>query len=221
MQFKEPKILWKTDVGSWMWKMNRPDSDHDWYIGYLFDSRSFLLGNAHIHGHQTHSKVEDKSSFELGIIIQQLLMGNANHLWGILSPNIEVTSEELVKLKALVESHPAKNCYNSIKGMAVHNIHDYFDSTTSKKRVQTEMRENPKLYWKKLNTVTRVLEFGIRILEGKGYQFLPTNYSQRSDIDKILHDLEIAHENSSLPEKPDPEPFEAFLLNLRMKNLQE
>ena len=221
MQFKEPRTLWKTDVGSWMWKMNRPDSDHDYYVCYEFDSRSFLLGNTHDGGHQTHSETEDKSSFEIGMIVRQLLKGNANHVWGVLSPMISTTSEEHSRLRSLVESHPAKNCYNSIKGMSLHNLHDYFDSVTSKQKVQTMMQEDKYLYWKKLNTIARGLEFGIRILEGKGYQFLPTNYTQRSDIDKLLQDFEITYQNSSLPEEPDPEPFETFLLELRLKNLHD
>ena len=221
MQFKDPRILWKTDVGSWMWKMNRPDSDHDYYVSYIFDSRSFLLGNLHDHGHQTRNETGDESKLEVGAVVKQLLKGNVNHLWGILSPLVEITSEEHDVLRSIVKRNPATNCYNSIMGLAMHNLRDYFDSPTSKQKAQNLMQENEALYRKKLNIIARSLAFGISIFEGKGYLFTPTNYTQRSEIDELLREFENAYASSSLPKKPDVSAFEKFLFECRMKNLKE
>lgn len=219
MQFKDPRILWQTDVGSWMWRMNRPDSDHDYYIAYVFDARSFLVGNSHEHAHQSHGETEDVTKYEIGVIVKQLVKGNVNHLWGLLSPMVEITSPEHATLRALINDHPSKCCYNSLKGMTLHNLHDYFDSVTSKQRVQTMMREDARLYWKKLNTICRGLEFGIRVFEGKGYQFLPTNYTERADIDWLLKDFEVAYANSTIPDHPDESIIEKFLLDIRLRDL--
>jgi len=41
---RKVRMLLRTEVGSHMWRMSRPDSDHDYFEVYLGSTRHILLG---------------------------------------------------------------------------------------------------------------------------------------------------------------------------------
>ena len=225
MNYKPDRDLFQTTVGSYLWKMNRPTSDIDYYFGYISDSRSFLLGEKHEGGQpsvdETGDQKKDNCRFEIGVIVHEVMKGNFNHLCGVLSPMTTGDSPELIRLQEILKNNPSKNCYKSILGMAKHNIKDYFDSVTAKHKVQTQMTEDHTYYLKKLNTITRSLEFGTRLFLTGKYSFEPTHYQTRKDIDLVIEQYKEAFQKSTLPAQPDPKPFEDYLLELRMKDLKE
>lgn len=101
------KELYTSVVGSHAWRMEGMNSDLDYWVIYQAPSRSFLLGNTHKRGHgskgcfqipQSATKPNyaihvnfpmswDKSSFEIGQHIRELMGGNINHVVGILGPS--------------------------------------------------------------------------------------------------------------------------------------
>jgi predicted nucleotidyltransferase len=215
LKIHEPITLWKTIVGSHMWKMNRPDSDKDYYNAVLGDSKHILLGDNYDRSKQVINGETDETTFEVGKTIRELLKGNVNHIWGVTSPVIEIDSKELQDLKKLYGQNICKNCFHSIRGLAKHNITHFLEQ-------KREIDDNPRLFEKKLNTIARSLKFGINILDGKGLQYEPTSYliKDKEIIYTLLKELETAYENSSLPEEPDPDPFFNWLLKLRLRDLK-
>jgi len=86
------KELYNSITGSHAWQMERPDSDFDFWVIYQAPSRSFLLGNTHHGGHETKGIFTngikwDKSSFEIGQHVRDLMGGNINHVVCLLSPS--------------------------------------------------------------------------------------------------------------------------------------
>lgn len=210
MKFQPNIVLWETNVGSHMWKMNRPDSDIDIYRCYLVDFRSFLIGNTHMSGHQSITETVDTSSFELGHIVQQVKKSNLNHLLGVMSPEILITTPIFEQLRKIVESHPCKNAFYSIQGLAKHNIKHFLEEK------KQGVADDSKLFFKKLNTITRTLRFGITLLETGRFEFKPTNNTDPQSAYDLLKDLQNAYKNSSLPEEVDSDIYEEFLLSTRL-----
>jgi len=209
MIFKPNKILWETVVGSHMWQMNRPDSDLDLYICYIADFRSFLVGNLHMSGHQTITEEVDVSKFEIGHIVNQIQKGNLNHLMGVMSPVVDQSSYALIELQELITKHPTKNAFNSIKGLAQHNIKHFLEEK------KQGVADDFKLFFKKLNTITRSLRFGITLLEKGIFEFKPTKDTDPLVAYDLVKELEIAYQNSSLPLSYDLDIYEDYLLRVR------
>lgn len=102
----ETKELYASVVGSHAWHMEGMDSDLDYWVIYQAPSRSFLLGNTHRKGHSSKGHFQifpateskdtlhinvpvswDRSSFEIGQHIRELMGGNINHVVGLLGPS--------------------------------------------------------------------------------------------------------------------------------------
>ena len=213
MQFRDHIHLWRTVTGSQMWNMHRPNSDIDYYVGYIADSKSFLLGNTHTGGHQTQTAEYDETRFELGHIVHEVQKGNVNHLWGIISPVVTLTSTTHDQLKTIVLANPVKSIYHSINGMAIHNIKHFLEEK------KQGVADNQQLFLKKLRTIIRVLRFGIHALDTGQYEFAASDETDPTISYYLLKELRIAYDNSSLPERADAEPYETFLLSQRMENL--
>ena len=64
----EDIILFKTLVGSRLWKMERPDSDYDYFIGYMIPTEEYLVGKRQENSQKIEKK-EDVSMHEIGNIV--------------------------------------------------------------------------------------------------------------------------------------------------------
>lgn len=241
MKFKEKTILFRTIVGSHMWGQHHSESDIDKFEIYIFDSRSFLLGNRHDGGH--HSEVEkkgikiEKDTYEIGHVVRQLLKGNINFLWGVMSPKFDLVTTNSTwgvwDLRRMTRENLSKATTHSIRGFAIHNLKHWFGLILDKivsinghvhyiviKKKEPRLIPENKKYWKILNTCARTLGFGIKLLNEGVLDFEnPQEAIRTGEIILLLHELETAYNESKLPEKPDPKPFEEYLLYTRLNNL--
>ena len=88
-------------------------------------------------------------------MIFHLLKGNVNYLWCVMSPIIVSSHRSSLKeLRQIVVKNLVKNCYNSIRGMAKHNIYHFIEKGDM----------DSLLFKKKLNVIGRTLNFGINLL---------------------------------------------------------
>ena len=268
----EVKELYTSMVGSHAWHMKRKNSDFDYWVIYQAPSRSFLLGNTHRGGHETKGVFDngikwDKSSFEIGQHIRDLIGGNINHVVCLLSPSVSPFNEKdpgiehqeikiyhntIIKilgdgsrkeipvpqewmtaikfnLRRIFIKNPSKNIYKSINGMSGHNINKYFVREHKSGKINPQFipdtEENEPIRIKKLGQIQRIIEFGFQVLVDGIYDISPVNISNGSDgelsvVRQWREDLLHAYKASDLPEKPDNEPYEEFLIDLRMSMLE-
>jgi len=206
----DAKTLFETNVGSHMWGMERPDSDIDIYRAYIAPTRDILIGNARQNSHESQSKEVDRSSHEIGVVVKQLLKGNVNHLWGVMSPIIIMPSTHIYKLREFVKKSISKNCFHSINGISYANYQKYIIAR----------KMEPELYEKKCNLIVRTLRFGIQLLRGEGFHFDAVEDMTELNIQTYTTQLEKAHAESPLPDKaPNEQEFYDWLYRLRIDEL--
>ena len=188
-------IISRTNVGSHMWGMERPDSDLDIFEIYLADTRDILLGKQPKSYCYKVGTTEDISGHELGKALQMIMDGNINFVCGVYSPLIIFDSNLFKQFRSIALQNQSQKIYKSVHGMAIHNI----------KHLKLEG-----LTEKKAKTILRTIEFGIEFLNGNGAKFrkydkqLPPDY--RSTICLIegkLKELDNAKLTSPLPELPE------------------
>ncbi len=236
MKFKEKTILFRTIVGSHMWGQHHSKSDTDKFEVYIFDSRSFLLGNRHDGCHRHDADNVETQSCEIGHVIRELLKGNVNFLWGVMSPKIDlcVTNIDptMWNLRKITRENISRATVHSIRGFAIHNLKHWFGRILDRlvsidgdityitiKKKEPRLTEKDKKYWKILNTCARTLGFGIKLLSEGVLDFEnPIGARTIGDIISLLNKLEKAYKESALPDKPDPKPFEEFLLWTRISD---
>jgi len=282
------KELYNSIAGSHAWNMEGMDSDFDYWVIYQAPSKSFLLGNTHRGGHETHGHFPplspstkykgetiinipitwDRTSFEIGQHIRELMGGNINHVVALLAPSTYPFNEKepntdhrsiffdhetirqmlpglpygnkgpttpekshtryKIELRRIFLSNLSKNVFKSINGMTRHNINRFFipehKSGKPNPRYIPDTKENEPIRRKKIGQIQRLVEFGYHVLlEGK-YELRPVEIHDGSNGELLIlkqwqEDLQHAYNASDLPEKPDAEPFEEFLLDLRMSML--
>ena len=238
MKFKRPSILFRTIVGSHMWGQHHSESDKDMFECYIFDSRSFLIGNRHDGCHRHDADNVETQSCEIGHVIRELLKGNVNFLWGVMSPKWDLVTTNIdptfFDLRSVVQSNISRATVNSIRGFAIHNLKHWFGIILDRlvsidgyvhyivaERKLPRLTENDKKYWKILNTCARTLGFGIKLLTEGVLDFEnPIGAKTIGDITGLLNKLETSYEDSALPDKPDLKPFEEFLLWTRFNDLR-
>lgn len=212
MIYENDLELFRTQIGSQMWKMDHENSDTDIAIVYMTNSRDFLLGKR-VKGKFTKKEAEniDLVYYEIGHVIAQLMKGNVNFLWLVLSP-LEISGyhSALDELKTITSLNLSKASYHSIKGLAKHNIYHFIENGDS---------ESLK-YKKKLGIIGRTLLFGINMLLWGKAMFKPVYPKDSYEIDYLLDRLNNALETSKLPEKPDPKPFQDYLVKYRLLKLK-
>jgi len=211
------EIIGRTNVGSHMWGMNRPDSDVDIFEIYVAETRDVLLGHVpKSYCVKVEGKNEDKAQHELGKVVNMLLAGNVNFVWGVSSPVIIYDTETFRTLRELWWQHKSKNLYHSVRGLALHNL---------KKLGATGMTE------KKARTILRTIEMARTYLSQGGSvlyyphtESLPGDYrSLEAHVLEKLDDLAMCYEGSGLPEKLEPWEvvlFEDFLVRERLARVK-
>jgi len=201
-------ILFRTVVGAHIWKMEHEGSDLDLFEVYQAHTIDILAGTANLKSTFEVKKGEnvDRASHELQTVVAQLLKGNVNFTFGVMSPIVKASGGIHEELKYLIEKHPYKNLYHSIRGMSVHNYKLY----------QKEGKlENPK----KVNGVLRVLQLGIYYLETGKLYFNPYYNGHHSEIEPAIKRLDEAYEASTLEEKIPEDLLRGILVRARLEDL--
>lgn len=202
------KYLFKTIVGSTLWKMNSPNSDVDYFGCYKGNTDAILIGKTSAIKSYFVTKPNgenyDESIYEIGTILHELLKGNINFLIGVFG-NPVINGKELQFLKTYMEEHPTKNFFKSINGMALSNYRKYVLSGKDMSQ-------------KRLNLIAKYLTLGITYLNTGKIEFKQINIKKFIEISYLLDDLLISYNNSKLPEKNDESELEKFLLKIRKEN---
>lgn len=205
------EILWCTEVGSFMWGMNHPGSDHDYFSAYRVPTRDILSGRTWGGGaHFTPGPEtgEDKQNHEIGKWISMLLAANSNYVQGIFSPIIVRPSPYLERLKVIMQDNLSTRFVPSLVGLA--------------KGCEKDALRNPASAHKKYLTAIRSLKWGARILrEGKiSFEPVPADMDTPEAYAAALAELRAAEAATALPrDPPHPEMFHEFLLSVRMDEL--
>jgi len=92
------------------------------------------------------------------------------------------------------------------------------------KRQQKATREIDReslLFKKKLNVIGRTLKFGINLLLWHKAMFEKVDIKDEKELYDLKNELDKAYVNCTLPEKPNPEPFEKYLIKWRLHKLKK
>jgi predicted nucleotidyltransferase len=197
-------VLFLTVIGSHIWKMNTETSDHDLMQCYVASTREFLMQTADTHSKHyiDENSNDDYAIHEIGQIIEQLLKGNINFLIGVMSPIVEYSTPFFNELRYLTASTISKNCYNSIHGLGLGNFAKYINSGVDPSQ-------------KRINTICRLLTFGCIVLHTGEFKFEPFWTGTAELIPQLLDQLDIARDESPLPDRPPEEPFRDLLYRIR------
>jgi predicted nucleotidyltransferase len=201
-------ILFRTVVGAHIWKMEHSGSDLDLFEVFQVPTLDLLAGTASTKSTFDAKKEAntDLARHELETVVQQLLRGNVNFTFGIMSPIVQQTSNVHIDLINLILNHPYKNLYHSIRGMAVHNYKLY---------EKEGKLENPK----KVNGILRVLDLGTIYLLTGDLHFKPHTNGHRSEIEPAIARLDEAYEASTLEEKIPEDLLRGILVRARLEDL--
>lgn len=204
--------LFKTVVGSQAWKMDTPESDIDEFECFVLPSKDILSGKDKPHSNKfIRGDKKDISQHEIGIVIEQLIKGNFNFLIGVMSLIIvEQNNNWLTALRNITSKNISKNCYNSIRGLAIHNYHHYIEKKSS--LTEKELQ-------KKRDLIVRTLMFGENILSGHGIEFWGVHNTQHYEIQYWMDGIDNAYKESKLPETPNESEFRKYLYDLRITEL--
>jgi hypothetical protein len=204
--------LFSTDFGSRMWGMQREDSDYDVAAIYIVSTKTILSGAPYsVTKPQVKNTISGKqyeiTSWEVGHLIHYLLKGNCNALWMTCSCVIYRTFEEHQILRNIVKSNLSRASKSSILGMSDSQISD-----------ATKRGLGIKGY----RSAWRTLQFGINLLTYNKIVFeaAPMFVDEQMCRGK-QEELINAYENSQLPDRPDSNQFYEWLLDARLKNLED
>ena len=202
------KTLFKTVTGAHIWHMEHEGSDTDVFECYQTPTSELLKGEGGIRSFfEPHKESNrDIARHEIQTVVNQLLKGNLNFVIGVMSPIVEYTTPVHKELVYLFEKHPPKNVYHSTRGMAVHNVKLYYK----------ELDNLPK----KVNTILRILNFGINYLKTGKVVFEPFT-GVRPQITSKLAELDEAYRTSSLEERIPEFRLRNILYNARIRDLNE
>ena len=139
-------------------------------------------------------------SYEIGHALQQLRKGSVNHMWGVLSPRVEVETANFKKVRELISNNLHKGAMNSIRGIARGNLR------------QIAKGENPRL----LHATRALLLFGIELMKGE----INFGGNTRKTIPELLREAEEWRRRSKLPNRVSPLPFNQLLLDVRRESFE-
>lgn len=221
------RVLGLHVIGSHIWGMNHEHSDLDSMAIVAEPADSILDGTAKL---QTASlfRSETDHGWPVDIHVHEarrtaefLERGNVNFLVGVASPIQAHTTPEMEDLRRLLIENPSANCYDSIHGMALHNVARYlgiprrkWDSTIKKELILKPLPE------RRCAKFLAYLEFGITLLETGKMRFRkPDRFEWTTDgVLAAVLELERAKANTSLPERPPERLYRDWLLRVRAGN---
>jgi hypothetical protein len=243
-----------TNVGSHMWKMNHENSDTDLFQIYVTDTKELLRGNFdYVHsssssnnGKQGKEKVEIVRH-ELQKVIVELIDGNVNFLWGVMSPIVLNQIGYTISLDGeptygssdyYIPEHMAKfplpyplfsygTYLGDLKRIVIANpskgIYNSIRglAIANKKKYLDDPEISVEVKEKKVKIILRTLKFGINYLRGQGFIFEKPDDAFNNDLVKSwLQELDSAYRESLYPEHPDQTMFRDFLYHVRMVGLE-
>lgn len=203
------KTLWKSTVGSHMWKMNHSGSDIDVFACHIIPTKDLLIGAGISKSIETNRDIVEEMSHEIGKVVHMIASGNVNFIWGLTSPIIQEDSPWRQRLLKIYQSNISKNCFHSIYGLAMHNCKDYVDGV--KEPAQKRMR-----------IIYRTIGFGIGILcDGKiSYDAIDFDITPEI-LKRAIASLIDVYWASELPEQPDYGDYNKFLYDIRISELMD
>lgn len=207
------KKLFETNTGSHLWGMNHEESDYDIFHAYVANTHEFLRGTADTRSDHIEEPPRDYAVHEIGHVINHRLKGNVNFMWGIHSPYVlSDYNRSLARLRRISEDNLGKNTYHSIRGLAEKNM---------KKYILTK-ETPPAVRLKKGRIIARTLLMGVTLLNLGEIHFDSVKIEvTTSDLHDLMRALDVAYENSQLPETPEEEPFREYLEQIRWENIIE
>ena len=116
------ELLFITEVGSYMWSMGTPESDHDHMVIFQQSTDEILYGYAPKTGRPQKKYFDEGVEYdcqymEIGHLINLLVKGNVNAIWTATSPLVvQDYSTALIgglrHLREIVNSNLSKASYN-------------------------------------------------------------------------------------------------------------
>ena len=203
-------LLLRTEVGSHMWRMNRPDSDHDYFKVYLGSTRHILLGGffRSIQKRDELGKL-DQSCHELGVTVEKLIKGNINFIIGVNSPLCQFVHPDIALFRESPAPYLTKEIGDSLFGMVHNNIGKYG---------RKEPDDSPR--WSKL---MRILKLGEALAASCELRFEPVGVVW---YDHLLEELRrirsLFYSSTILPDAPPSgvqEVMRDLVVDLRVKQL--
>lgn len=203
-------MLFSTNVGSHMWRMNHEGSDIDVFQCYIADTKDILRGKMPSN-HFTQENRVDTQRHEIGTVVNQLIKNNYNYIGYVFSPIVLSGDEFLNEFRKYARPVLSKLAYNSIHGLAVHNY----------KLIQ-KGKNSPKAY----TQIIRALRLGTSLFSRNVLEFEPVDMSDGNEVvlKEELAKLEDAKQNgilSDVPSETDIANLYEFLIELRMKQYNE
>jgi predicted nucleotidyltransferase len=224
--------LWATEIGSHLWKMNHPGSDHDMFSCYAAETVDILSGAVEPGGcHVSKDTIPgtdetvDIQSHEVQRWVDGVRNGNVNYVVGVLSDIVYPFLCEggwLGQLRTVLMENPSRALVPSTLGLARSSIHKSHNRANA---------EDSRRARKNLRTAMRTLRFTTTFLRDAVYKFEPvTDMSDDmslADMERMVRDAMLALEeldermSVSLPRLSSAVPFQNFLLRLRLAMLKE
>ena len=199
--------LFKTIVGSQVWRMDTAESDLDIVTVRIEPTVDILRNTVNVKTIFI-AGLEDATSYEIGPFIEGLIKCNLNPITATLSPVPAVYEKGSYRydLCRLIRNDVSKDIFNSTHGLGEGNYRKYIIG-----RKETDNQ-------KRINTICRTLQLGITALETGKIKF-ESYHGTVDEIPNLLREIQVARINSSLPEHSNPNPFREFLYNIRIKEL--
>lgn len=121
------EIAFSTNVGSHMWKMNHENSDTDIFECYFLPTREILMGRLpNSHFSQDKENKVDTQVQEISKVTAEIIKSNINYIGYVFSPIVlHEESNFLTEYRKLAIKVISKQVYNSVRGMAEHNVRKY------------------------------------------------------------------------------------------------
>lgn len=206
------EILFRTNIGSHMWKMNHPGSDTDIFECYILPTREILKGRIPTN-HFTRDKENkiDVQRQEISKVTSEIIKSNLNYVGYIFSPIVLEGEPFLSEYRHLAYRVVSKQIYNSVKGMTESNL----------KRYEKDLGD--KVDEKRWAKIIRVLVFGTTLMRTGTIEFLPIRHGNRAIYEYWINALEDAKETGNLQSEPSDEDIDNlwdFVTNERIKRLE-
>lgn len=208
----EEHIIWQSEIGSRIWKMENDKSDYDRFCCVTFPAKRILEGITFPKSERStiisDGDVIDIIYMEAGHVVNLLLKGNINMILAITSPIVYYGDERFNLLKRIVLENLSTASYPSIYGMAKRQFLEY------------RKKGNEKF----LRASICILRFGCALMRGKIiYEPVTDNIPSPKDgiaiYSREIKRLSAAFCESTLSPHVDETPFRKWLYDTRVMYL--